>query len=255
MAGRKLSLRAGAIGSLSAYCHKERVTGRLHLQRPGEAYSRQMLETYRVQVRWDLYASADQTATNTFYFRGDNPATSEAQDIAEITARIAAFWSALDVYLPNSIFGASPSPTVVIYRMSDPPMRLPIYEDDPDVYTTVATTPYPSDVAICLSYHAAYSSGVNRARRRGRIFIGPVISSTGTAVANQGVRVAPAVVTAFLNAAELLAVSVNTSLVWVMWSETDQNWYAIIEASVDDQFDTRRSRDRGTSTRSSTTIP
>lgn len=208
-----------------------------------------MLETYRAQVRWNLYASAEHTATNTFYFRGDDPLTTEVEDVGELLARLAAFWNEIRLLLPQAIFGTSQSPTVLVYRMSDATPRLPIYEDQPDNYTLGAGTAYPSDIAICLSYRGEYSSGQPRARKRGRLFIGPVIASTGAVATNEGIRVTTAARTDLLDGAEKLALEVLTSLKWVQWSETDQTWNTIVEASVDNQFDTRRSRDRLTSTR------
>lgn len=213
-----------------------------------------MLETYRVQIRYPLYGGDDQTATNTLYFRGNDPLTAEGTDISEILDRVQAYINAVRGQMPSTVFGASMTPVIVIYRMSDVPPRLPIFEGTDGSYTPSATQAYPSDIAICLSFRADYTSGTPRARKRGRIFIGPVIANAGTTVANQGVRITAAAITAVLAGATALATQVGSPLWWVQWSETDGTWNLITEAWVDNQFDTRRSRDRSTVTRTAQPI-
>lgn len=188
--------------------------------------------------------------SNTWHFIG-LPGSTTQQDLTEMFARLASFYQAVDTYYPNASVGTSME--LLAYDLADPEPRTPIGD------TTTTITPssagaYPSDMAICLSYRASTPSGTVRARRRGRVYIGPLVSSTGTPVAGQGIRVSPTVVNAILDAAELLATQSATALLWSIYSPTDGQAFPIVEASVDNGFDTRRSRDNPATTRTTRTI-
>lgn len=201
---------------------------------------------YRAQVSIPLYGDPSQNTSNTWYFMGAI-GSSTADDLAEIHLRLEAFYTGIDnLIYPAQIVGSTATETY--YDMSDPEPRTPIGSN------TIALSPsasaaYPSDVSICLSYRADYPSGANRARRRGRVYLGPVASTVSVFVSQQGQRVAPAVVTALLARAVDLQTTAVTPITWAMWSETDGVARPIVEASVDNQLDTRRSRDNAASTR------
>lgn len=205
---------------------------------------------YRIQCSVPLYGDVSQTMSNTFHFIG-LPGTTQSQDMIEAFGRLASFYSAVDVYYPNGSVGTSME--FLAYDLADPEPRTPIANTGHTI-TPSGTTAYPSDLAICLSYRASYPSGAQRARRRGRIYIGPVVNSTGSNVAGQGIRVTPAVVTGILDAAELLADQQVTALLWAIYSPTDNQAFPIVEASVDNGFDVRRSRDNPATTRTLRTI-
>ena len=205
---------------------------------------------YRVQCSAPLYGDPSQNMSNTFHFIG-LPGQSQQQDLVEAFARLAAFYLAIDAYYTNSLTGNTL--TMLAYDLGDPEPRTPIG----DTTTTMAIgsgTPYPSDVSICLSYRAEYPSGAQRARRRGRVYIGPLKATTGEVVSQQGIRVTAATVTGILDAAELLADQIATPLLWAIYSPTDNLAWPIVEASVDNGFDTRRSRDNRATTRTVRTI-
>jgi hypothetical protein len=184
--------------------------------------------------------------SNTLYFVG-LPGPSVEDDIAEIDGRLQAFYNAIDnLIYPGAVVGTTMR--VLQYNMGDPEPRVPINENTFGI-TVSGSAAYPSDVCICLSYHGDYVSGANRARRRGRIYLGPLIATTAVAVTGQGQRVNPTLVGQILDAAELLATTQLTSLLWSMYSETDNQAWPIVECSVDNGFDTRRSRDNRATTR------
>lgn len=210
-----------------------------------------MQTIYRVQASANLYGDAAQTMSNTWYYQGGS-ASSEAQDIAEITSRIIRFYQAIDSSVfPSSVVGNQLD--LLVYDMADPEPRVPI-ADESAALANGGGGAFPSDIAICLSYHGVYESGVNRARRRGRLFIGPVLAATGVAVTGQGIRVQPSIVTTILAAALDLDNMIATPATWMVYSPTDNAAHAIVQASIDNGFDTRRSRDNRETVREAVTI-
>lgn len=206
---------------------------------------------YRIQFSANLYGDPSQNTTNTWYFIG-LPGTTVEEDVAEAFGRLSTFYLAIDntVY-PSAV--VSPTAKLIAYNMGDPEPRTPIGEVTVGL-TLGGSAAYPSDVAICLSYRSAYPSGVNRARRRGRVYLGPVLAAVATPVAGQGQRVAPAVISTILTAAQGLADQQVTPLLWAMYSETDNQAWPIEEASIDNGFDTRRSRDNRATTRTAVAV-
>lgn len=118
---------------------------------------------------------------------------------------------------------------------------------DLDVATPGAVG-YPSEIAVCLSFHAVFSGipefeGTRRPRSsfRGRVYIGPVIRSIGEEESttlkcrvNQITR--ETLVTAGTN---LLG---GTGPVWCVWSRKLQALNSVTAVSVDDAFDIQRRR-------------
>jgi hypothetical protein len=207
---------------------------------------------YRAQFAVPLYGDPAQNSSNTWYFFGA-VGSSRADDVDEIFARLEGFYQAIDsVIYPQSVVGSTG--TIVQYDMSDPEPRTPIAGPDNITLGNSAAGAYPSDVAICLSYHAAYPSGANRARRRGRVYLGPVVASTATAVAGQGQRVSQATVDSILGAVDYLTDQVLTPITWAVYSETDGVGYPIVECSIDNGFDTRRTRDNRATTRTTKAV-
>jgi hypothetical protein len=201
---------------------------------------------YRCQVSIPLYGDPDQNTSNSIYFLGA-VGSSTAQDLTEALLRLTQAYQGWDnTIYPSSIVGTTA--TVTTYDMADAEPRTPL-----DISTfgiaPAAGTAHPSDVSICLSYRADYPSGANRARRRGRIYLGPLLAATGTNVAGQGLRVSATAIAAIQAGAEDLNTVGVTPITWAMWSQTDGVARPIVEASIDNQFDTRRSRDNQASTR------
>lgn len=208
---------------------------------------------YRAQWSAPLYGDPAQNASNTWYFLGA-VGSSQQEDVDEIIQRLTTFYQGIDDLFFSVVYMSNES-TVTIYDMADAPPRVPIAGPDTIDLSMSANTALPADCSVCLSYHAQYSSGVNRARRRGRVFIGPLNANVGAVVSGQGVRVTTASVTALLDAAEDLYTTAVTPITWAMWSETDGVAHPITDFSVDNGLDTRRSRDNAATTRTARTVP
>jgi hypothetical protein len=109
----------------------------------------------------------------------------------------------------------------------------------------------PPEVAICLSYQAAKISGVPQARRRGRVFIGPLNTS---AMGTDG-RPATAFINALVGAADALKDPAGApDWDWSTWSSFDPTVSTVIDNGwVDNEFDTQRRRGRKYTTRTTFT--
>lgn len=106
---------------------------------------------------------------------------------------------------------------------------------------------YPSEVSICLSFRADYGGVAEevgatrpRARRRGRIFLGPIASNQSTEDGNNVVRPAASMLTDIRDAAFDLGASAID--VWCVWSRADAIFRTISFASTDNAWDTQRRR-------------
>lgn len=83
--------------------------------------------------------------------------------------------SALRTFLAESTM-ASQRAEYKFYNLDHATPRQPIGGPQPaqNITPVIATAPLPSEVALCLSFRGNAVSGTNMARRRGRIFIGPL---------------------------------------------------------------------------------
>lgn len=207
------------------------------------------------QISRDTTDPAD-VITNTFHFDSDS---GDAADVApEIHAELTAFYQAVDVYMAADLIDNTM--TVDYYDLEDPQPRAPVYT------STIALTPtagaaLPPEVSLCISIQGAGGSGVNMRRRRGRIYLGPLLAS----VANtSGGRVSPASATrtAIATAANnLRAITGTFGTTWAVFSPTtyaetssyDTAFEDVVGGWVDSEFDIQRRR--GTVAQARTLFP
>lgn len=103
----------------------------------------------------------------------------------------------------------------------------------------------PSECAVVSSFHGEllsvpeHQGATNpRARRRGRIYVGPLNTFALTNDANGKPTVSGALVTTIVEAQE----SVSDSNAHVVWSRVEQDTHQVIGGWVDNEFDTQRRR-------------
>jgi hypothetical protein len=184
-------------------------------------------------------------------------AATPADAATALTTDLGVFYGAIDVYLAGYL---STPATLKIYDLSDVEPRVPIST------STFALTPgtgdgYPAEVAICLSYRAELLSGTNPARRRGRLYLGPLDEDIGVVVTGD-MEVGSSVRTAICTAAKNLVIAGAThDARWVVLSPTDLGappWTGaalvassadVVAGYVDNAFDTMRSRGKKATTR------
>lgn len=191
---------------------------------------------------------------NTFHFRGPSdplPAIGNVFDMLDdfYTAVGTGQTAALEAYMSEGFDGVY---TLKAYDLDSPSPRPPFATRAGLI--TPGTTRMPNEVALCLSYKAADLAGANPARRRGRIYFGPLglaINST-TGRPSDGLQGDLADAGNNLRAAAAAAVSWE----WVTYSTvvpgapTDAT---VAQVWVDNAWDTQRRR--GVDATSRITLP
>lgn len=215
----------------------------------------------KVQVTLDRDSGlAKDDVTNTFHFDGDDGQT-WAEDQDDLADRVKNFYVAIQSILAPTFAGTG---TVKVYDMTQVEPRVPVFTL-PFTFTPSTADALPSEVAIVLSYRGAIVSGIPRARRRGRVYLGPlstaVLAATPTGAA--GPRVPAATITTILNASDELAkgpdpgdfrLAVYSPTIHQATSSLDQAFEDVVEMSVDNEFDTQRRRGQLATTRTAITI-
>ena len=109
------------------------------------------------------------SVVNNWHIMGDNAGGTWIPSNAIVG--LAVFYDTFKIYRSPRIRWESAE--VKVYRMGDTKPRAPIYHGPLGVSNTAATTPLPSELAICLSYAAVPVSGEPARRKRGRVYLGP----------------------------------------------------------------------------------
>lgn len=208
----------------------------------------------RVQVELvrDSLLPADRSI-NTFHFVTPG---SVADAAADINTNLETFYNAIDGALSSMLTGTA---NLKYYDLEDPEPRAPV--------TTTGFTfspganALPSECAIAMSFQGPLNSGVNQARRRGRIFLGPCSQASGAVEENE-FRPTGAFRSTIATAADALMSDTSLpGLIWAVFSPTTAGpppWSAgeltnafvtITNGWVDNAYDTIRSRGAAPSAR------
>jgi hypothetical protein len=193
---------------------------------------------------------------NTFYFESAEAAS--AANAAELENFVDAFYNNVPLGSTASVAQFIHQEQMVVlretfkwYDMGQPKPRVPVRTSTPTPVTANNTTNgIPSEVAVCLSYHGNLSSGGSRARRSGRIYLGPLNLTAMAEGTNNVIRPAPALQVAATSAGRALQLQVQSAgWNWVVYSQrtidTEPNSFGtfpITSVWCDDAFDTQRRR-------------
>lgn len=134
---------------------------------------------------------------------------------------------------------------IKIYDLADAKPRTPIFTQVITTTPVIDTsgTGFPNEVCCCLSYKGLPVSGEIAARRRGRIYIGPLNTATGSITPPGDSRPAPAFVNRLLLSAQTTWGDLaDAGFVWSVFSPTNDDAVGIVSFSVDNAFDTQRRR-------------
>lgn len=107
----------------------------------------------------------------------------------------------------------------------------------------------PSEVAVCLSYRGVLAGGDFDRRRKGRVYIGPLIFNAVDDSPSNLARVEGTFQTVLAQAGADLAVGSGNPAEWVVWSPTYSSSTPVVAGWVDNAFDTQRRRGEATSSR------
>lgn len=202
---------------------------------------------YQVQVelRTQTGIPAD-NIINTFAFQWVGVG---APDFETLVTLIDDFYDEVgtDVF-SNVLALANNAHQVKIYDLTDPSPRPPVYVG---TFTqTGGTNPLPTEVAICASFQGIQEAGHSQARRRGRVFIGPVRSAALSVGSDGYPRVSGSARSAIATACtDLQANASAADWAWCVWSRADDELYIVNNGWIEDEFDTQRSRGPGPLTR------
>lgn len=175
---------------------------------------------------------------NTFHF--DTVAAQEEDDFDNIVSALESFYGELS--LASTL---APEAVVKIYDLGEPTPRVPWATDALTLGSPSSTAPLPSEVALCLSYHALITSGGNPARKRGRVFLGPwAAQDCESASASLYGRPKATTQQQLVDAAGALLAASNltTAWSWVVYSPTDELARPVVAGWVDNAWDTQRRR-------------
>lgn len=201
------------------------------------------MPNYRHVVRLPFTSGLpEDIAVNVWHSDG----TDEAEAVAFSTALIT-FYNAIDGLLSNQLSTTAGAATVTAYALADSEPRAPI---DTQTFTiTPNASTLPLEVALCLSFQGTRISGQPQARRRGRVYLGPL---GGIQDSNTG-RPSSANITTLVNAADaLLTTSQGAGVAeWSVYSPTLDSTIPVDNGWIDNEFDTVRRRGR---TRTSRTL-
>lgn len=198
----------------------------------------------RAQVRLLSDSSLpEDTVVNTWHFASavTNPDSSYVG--ANLQPPLGQFYDAIDGLLSVGLSGTA---NVKWYDLIDPEPRVPIAEFN-NVNLNLGSGALPSEVALCLSFQGVPVSGQPQARRRGRVYLGPLSDTGVVSAAGVGdVRPGATAINTVTGAADALLTLSKAAADWrwVIHSPTsgpgisvdvDNGW-------VDNAFDIQRRR-------------
>lgn len=157
---------------------------------------------------------------------------------AAIFDGLQAFYEAVDEYFSELLSGAI---QYRMYNVDDPEPRTPLAIVD-DVLPSPGGNPLPEEVALVLSFRGTLVSGTSPARRRGRIYLGPLAVTTldeldGHAVPNAAMVAAVSAAGAAFGSSMLAE-----GMAHCVWSRADDTFYPVQFYAVDNAWDTQRRR-------------
>lgn len=135
---------------------------------------------YRAQVTIPMVSGlpAD-SVVNVWSFRNNAALPDRDADALVINVALDGFYTALNTLYSSRCVMTSVN--LKVYDMGDSQPRIPFYEQTVAYGATSSTNmDFPAEVALCLSFKGAAGSGLNAARRRGRVYLGPLQSTSTT---------------------------------------------------------------------------
>jgi hypothetical protein len=193
----------------------------------------------------------EDNVVNVLHFEGDDaPTTDDRQHwddlVPGLVSRLQTFYSSIGGILASTLAGTG---QVKVYDFSDPKPRVPRVVAP--LTFTAGSGALPAEVAVCLSMVGAPVSGKPQARRRGRIYIGPLIAAMGGSTSTQpDLLPTTGNQDIILNAAKIMATGSAGSFRLAVHSPTseaqnpggDDSWTDVATLYTDNAFDTQRRR-------------
>ena len=181
-------------------------------------------------------------ATNSWCVIGDDVAGQTTQ----ITTAFKDFYDDIVVDLSATI--AQNGHEAKFYDLPGTPPNYPFEEEVWNLASAPTGTSMPDEVAMCLSFQGTRIPGIPQARRRGRVYIGPLdiswLNTDGRPLQTRITNLANAATTLKSNLAAL-----SPTVLLGVWSPTDGAAVAVNNGWIDNAWDTQRRRGRDATTR------
>lgn len=166
----------------------------------------------------------------------------------QIGAFLNTFYSALVSYMSPLL--DTENATVKGYVRTDAEPQTPRLSGPLVLGASGTGDPLPEEVAVCLSFKGSLTSGQVPARRRGRIFLGPLRGPVVQVGASSRAEVA----NGFAEDIEDAVTAANAELTTAgnfhtIWSQTNEENVTVTDYWVDNAFDTQRKRGRAPTSR------
>lgn len=184
--------------------------------------------------------------SNTLSFSG----STNDSDITQLSLAIQTFYNALNEWWSPAL--AQNGHEMKFTDRAAPAPQFPFRELNWNLSSVPSGQPLPREVALVNSFQAARESGVAQARRRGRIYMGPLDTSANSSSGDP----AATLVTALVNASSQFRTDVDAivgiegDFEWQVWSTVNGSGSAVDNGWVDNAWDVQRSRGRDALTRS-----
>lgn len=198
-----------------------------------------------LQVQVVLQATSNilaDNATNTWHFY--SPLSLDPDDLDNVRDMIEDFYGStfgsgvhVGAFLSKAI---SNTALVKYYNMGDPKPRVPIRTDTITLNRPTSGEVLPTEVALVFSFQAERQSGESQARRRNRLYIGPL----GQNACSDDGRPTAGFVAALAKAGRETLQASNASITWQwrVYSPTSGDTHLVDNGWVDNAFDTQRRR-------------
>lgn len=151
-----------------------------------------------------------------------------------------AFYGGIDTYLSPFLIGWV---QIKIYDINAPKPRVPEHDFLTPNVITPGSSPLPEEVAVCLSFRGVLVSGQSPARRRGRVYLGPLTYTALQGDVSNRQRVDPGfledISTAYADAQTIWSAG---DVVHSVWSRRNDDLVPVTYAWVDNALDTQRRR-------------
>lgn len=185
---------------------------------------------------------------NTWHFVG----SSAPADLPGLDDAIHAFYADIQSFLSASLTG---NVTARYYDLADAEPRIPRFMSGWTI--TPNTESLPREVSLCLSFQSQTLSGDIAARRRNRVFLGPLAGlSTHTSLYDSDLRPSTAMIEAMLDAVDnLVNVQGTGDYSWITYSQVEAAGGGVTKFWIDNAFDTMRKRGRAATNRSVRVLP
>lgn len=195
---------------------------------------------YRTQVRLQMVSAVPEDAvTNTWWCIADDLA-----GLNLFLTQLGLFYQAIDGELSSAV--ATTGHIMKSYDMADPEPRAPV-QVVTGTTLTPGTTSLPPELAVCLSFQAVQQSGTPQARRRGRVYIGPLRVAAIDSAGNVATTAATTIATAA--DALLTASKAASTWAWAVNSTVDLTAIEVDNGWVDQAIDVQRRRGKASPSR------